>query len=291
MDEFTTTTNDNSDAWDMSPSSTVVTDQDAIDGTTTTSPYIALWNNSALDSWLNTNCGDDSEAPGSSSDGNFDYSAGPTAGVATRGVKINEACRRLYQYVPVTAGTSYTLILESRSEAANIPSEVYILNTEIADEVSFTNTSTTVDAFLNITNDFSSSKSNATTNNFTENSLVFTPSGSFIVIYIKSPLAVNSSTEVFFDNIELYETSSLSANEFITPNVSVYPNPTSDFVTIKSNNLEISEIFVFDILGKEVMLNSKLTNSRLDVSNLNSGVYFMKINASGTNITKKIIKE
>ena len=86
MDEFTTTTNDNSDAWDMSPSSTVVTDQDVIDGTTTPSPYKALWNNSDLDTWLGTNCGDDSEAPGSSSDGNFDYSAGPTAGVATRGV-------------------------------------------------------------------------------------------------------------------------------------------------------------------------------------------------------------
>ena len=291
MDEFTTTTNDNSDAWDMSPSSTVVTDQDAIDGTTTPSPYKALWNNSDLDTWLGTNCGDDSEAPGSSSDGNFDYSAGPTAGVATRGVKINEACRRLYQKVAVTSGTSYTLFVESRSESANVPTEVYILNTEIIDETGLASTSTTVDAFLDITNDFSSSKSNATTDNFTKNTLVFTPSGSFVVIYIKSPLAVDSSTEVFFDNIELYETSSLSVDNLSTFNVKAYPNPTTDYVFVESNNFKISEITFFDILGKNVMPSSVLKNSRVDVSSLNRGVYFMKISANGTSVTKKIIIE
>ena len=291
MDEFTTTTNDNSDAWDMSPSSTVVTDQDAIDGTTTPSPYRALWNNSDLDTWLGTNCGDDSEAPGSSSDGNFDYSAGPTAGVATRGVKINEACRRLYQYVPVTAGTSYTLFIESRSEVAGVPSEVYILNTEIADETGFSSTSSTVDAFLDITNDFSSSKSNATTDNFTKNTLVFTPSGSFVVIYIKSPLAVDSSTEVFFDNIELYETASLSVDKSSTFTLKLYPNPANNYVIVESDNSEILEISIFDTLGKNVMPNSVLKNSRLDVSSLNRGVYFMRINANSSQVTKKIIIE
>lgn len=291
MDEFTTTTNDNSDAWDMSPSSTVVTDQDVIDGTTTPSPYKALWNNSDLDTWLGTNCGDDSEAPGSSSDGNFDYSAGPTAGVATRGVKINEACRRLYQKVAVTAGTSYTLFVESRSEAANVPTEVYILNTEIIDETDLANTSTTVDAFLDITNDFSSSKSNATTDNFTKNTLVFTPSGSFVVIYIKSPLAVDSSTEVFFDNIELYDTASLSVDKSSTFTLKVYPNPANNYVIVEPDNSEFLEISIFDTLGKNVMPNSVLKNSRLDVSSLSRGVYFMRINANSTQVTKKIIIE
>jgi len=289
MDEFTTTTNDNSDAWDMSPSSTVVTDQDVIDGTTTPSPYKELWNNSDLDTWLGTNCGDDSEAPGSSSDGNFDYSAGTTAGVATRGVKINEACRRLYQKVAVTAGTSYTLFLESRSEATNVPTEVYILNTDIADETDLTSTSTTVDAFLDITNDFSSSKSNATTNNFTKNTLEFMPSGSFVVIYIKSPLAVDSSTEVFFDNIELYETASLSVDKSSTFTFKVYPNPVNNYVIVESDSSEFLEISIFDTLGKNVMPISVLKNSRLDVSSLSRGVYFMRIKANSTQVTKKII--
>lgn len=288
MDEFSVTTNDNSDAWDMTPSTNVVYD----DGSSVASPYKALWNNSALDSWLDTNCGDDSEAPGSSSDGNYDYSAGPTAGVPTRGVKINEACRRLYQYVPVTAGTSYTLFLDSRSEASAVPTEVYILNTEIADEVGLTSTSTTVDAHLDITNDFNSSKSNATTNNFTRNSLEFTPSGSFIVIYITSPLAVDSSTEVFFDNIELYETSTLSNKDFSASNFQIFPNPATHAISIKSAaQNEISNVQVFDLLGKQVM-DTELNNNSLNISALSAGMYMVKINAvNGNSITKKIIKE
>lgn len=197
----------------------------------------------------------------------------------------------LYQYVPVTAGTSYTLFIESRSEAAGVPSEVYIFNTEIADETGFSSTSSTVDAFLDITNDFSSSKSNATTDNFTKNTLVFTPSGSFVVIYIKSPLAVDSSTEVFFDNIELYETASLSVDKPSTFTLKLYPNPANNYVIVESDNSEILEISIFDTLGKNVIPNSVLKNSRLDVSSLNRGVYFMRINANSTQVTKKIIIE
>lgn len=290
MDEFTITTNDNADAWDMSPSTTVVTDDDVANGTTTNSPYKALWNNSDLDSWLNTNCGDSNEAPGSSSDGNFDYSAGPTMGVPTRGLKINEACRRLYQYVAVTPNVSYTLFMQSRSELADHPTEVYILNTEIADEVNFSSTSSTVDDYFEITNDFSSSKSNATTDNFTQSSFEFTPSGNFIVVYLKSPNTIGSSDEVFYDNIELYETSSLSADDLASSSFNVYPNPAKDFIAIKSNTNQITLIKVYDVLGKNVITQNKLINNRLDISKLNKGLYFIKIDADGNSLTKKIIK-
>jgi hypothetical protein len=59
--------NDNADAFDMTPSSTVISNS----GTTENSPYRAIWNNTALDAWLDSNCGDDSELPGASSDGNY----------------------------------------------------------------------------------------------------------------------------------------------------------------------------------------------------------------------------
>ena len=45
-----------------------------------------------------------------------------------------EACRRLYQVIAVTSGTEYTFTLDSRSEAENVPTEVFILNTEITSE-------------------------------------------------------------------------------------------------------------------------------------------------------------
>ena len=58
--------------------------------------------------------------------------------------------------------------------------------------------------YFNITNDFNSSKSNATTNTF-DFTFDFTASTSKIVIYVRAPLAVDSSNEVFFDNISLVD--------------------------------------------------------------------------------------
>lgn len=69
----------------------------------------------------------------------------------------------------------------------------------------------------------------------------------------------------------------------------IYPNPASDIITIESNNTELTSIAVYDILGKEVLSQKELKNNRIDVSNLNNGVYFLKINANRNSITKKII--
>lgn len=186
FDEFTVNTGDNADAWDMTPNSTVVDNS----GNTVPSPYDPLWDNGALDSWLNSFYNDSSEQPSSTSDGNN----------GTRGGKLNEASRRLYQVVQVQQGTTYNFSIDTRSEAMGVNTEVFILNTQIADEVGI-NASTSdpvIDEYYNITNDFNTDKTMFTTSTFT-----FTPSTGEIVIYVRAVNAVDSSNEVFIDNIEI----------------------------------------------------------------------------------------
>lgn len=66
-EDHTGDVNDNSDSWDMSPPSTLKSnDETPID---IDSPYSIIWNNSVLDIWLNEAFNDDSEQPGSTSDG------------------------------------------------------------------------------------------------------------------------------------------------------------------------------------------------------------------------------
>ena len=70
----------------------------------------------------------------------------------------------------------------------------------IADEVGI-NASTSdpaIDEYYNITNDFNTDKTMFTTSTFT-----FTPSTGEIVIYVRAVNAVDSSNEVFIDNIEI----------------------------------------------------------------------------------------
>ena len=72
----------------------------------------------------------------------------------------------------------------------------------------------------------------------------------------------------------------VSVNELIDENFIVYPNPTTEMITIQSNS--VINVSVMDEFGR-VVLTSK--SNTIDVSNLSNGVYILRIN----NTTKKII--
>lgn len=79
--------------------------------------------------------------------------------------------------------------------------------------------------------------------------------------------------------------------EFITKELqlTIHPNPSSDYVRINTiNNEQVENIQVFDINGKLVI--SKSNSSEINISNLSKGVYFAKIQIDGKLINKKIIK-
>ena len=275
---LTKNVDDNADAWDMTPNSKVFQN----DGTEVDSPY--TWSNSDLADWLASNCGDADEQPGSTSDGNY------VNGEKTRGVKINEACRRLYQEVAVTIGTEYTFSIESRSEAEGVPSEVFMLNTAIDSEATLSSTSTEVDGYMLISNDFNEDKSNATTNNFTTTTFSFTATTSKVIIYVRAPLAVDSDNEVFYDNLELRAVVAASVKDVFADNISMYPNPANNFINISTPE-EISSVEVYNIVGKRVLSIKNLKNNQVDISNLSSGMYMLRL-TNGTSIaTKKIIKQ
>lgn len=71
---------------------------------------------------------------------------------------------------------------------------------------------------------------------------------------------------------------------------SIHPNPTENFITIKSQETPINEIKILNTLGQEVLLieNNNTLGRTLDISSLNNGMYFVVINS---NTTKKIIKK
>jgi len=70
--------------------------------------------------------------------------------------------------------------------------------------------------------------------------------------------------------------------------VSIYPNPTSDYLNIKTNAVIIS-IEIFDILGKSVLRSSGA--DQIKVNHLPVGVYVLKAHLDNGKLTKKIIIE
>lgn len=71
--------------------------------------------------------------------------------------------------------------------------------------------------------------------------------------------------------------------------LSLYPNPVSNGkVYISSKNDLDKEIIIFDVLGKKV-LQTMISSRELNVSNLTSGVYIIKINENEASATRKLI--
>jgi hypothetical protein len=67
-------------------------------------------------------------------------------------------------------------------------------------------------------------------------------------------------------------------------NVSVFPNPVSDILTI---NGEYSEVNIYDLFGKLVF--SSTPKKTLNISNLNNGIYIVRINNKKAISINKII--
>lgn len=82
----------------------------------------------------------------------------------------------------------------------------------------------------------------------------------------------------------------LSSKQFADYDFGIYPNPTSDILSI-SANASIENISIYSLLGQKVLSNNPNSNSvTLNVSNLMTGIYIVKSTINGNVISKRIIK-
>ena len=101
----------------------------------------------------------------------------------------------------------------------------------------------------------------------------------------------SGSNRVRFDDLSWTCYSTLSLEEDNISNTKFYPNP------LKGNKLYIDtnqtlNIEIFNILGKRLITDEVNSNKNyLNLSNLNSGIYLIKISNNNKTITKKLIKQ
>ncbi len=97
-----------------------------------------------------------------------------------------------------------------------------------------------------------------------------------------------------FDYFRIIDTTNMDYVEdlFNEDNLyTVYPNPTEDYIYISSSN-KITPIITFtDITGRNVKeISSYRNNSKIDISDIPPGVYFIRMIAASGNRTVKLIK-
>lgn len=71
-----------------------------------------------------------------------------------------------------------------------------------------------------------------------------------------------------------------------------YPNPSSDFINIKTENEnQIENVQIFDLNGQLVNDKTDFNANKIDLSKLNQGAYILKAKINGSVISQKIIKK
>ncbi|MCL2291370.1 MAG: M6 family metalloprotease domain-containing protein [Bacteroidetes bacterium] len=103
------------------------------------------------------------------------------------------------------------------------------------------------------------------------------------------------STEAYAE-IALNGLIHLGIDEVDNQNIMIYPNPTTGKLTIAFDKLRVTsdELQIFDIVGKKVSshhLTISSSHQELDISHLQTGIYFMQIQTENGTITKKVVKE
>lgn len=72
--------------------------------------------------------------------------------------------------------------------------------------------------------------------------------------------------------------------------IKLFPNPVTDMLNI-SGLKNVSNVAIYNMLGQEVIKQSKLENEQVDVSGLAPGTYLVKVNTDVATETYKIVKK
>lgn len=93
-------------------------------------------------------------------------------------------------------------------------------------------------------------------------------------------------TNVYFNNTDL----STGLKEALTVNINVFPNPSTNYLNIGIENNKIEAVEIIDVNGRQLNNHSMNQNS-IDVSNLPTGIYLLRIHAEKEVYVQKFVKK
>jgi len=115
-------------------------------------------------------------------------------------------------------------------------------------------------------------------------------SGEKIIIKL---LCTGGSGDYYFDFDDFQVHDYVGINESNSISLLVYPNPTSDMITIDNSNQQFTGFQIFDFTGKLLMTitSNNETTQQIDISNLNAGIYIIVAFNGTSALRTKLIKK
>ena len=95
-------------------------------------------------------------------------------------------------------------------------------------------------------------------------------------------------------SIMITATTTVGIDEHLQNHVTLYPNPANDIVNVECtmNNVHVEALEVFDVYGKLInTVNVTDSPTRINVSGLASGMYFVRVTTEVGVVTKSFVKK
>ena len=105
--------------------------------------------------------------------------------------------------------------------------------------------------------------------------------------YVAINCTSNDVFGLFIDDITINAQSSVA--DQTTSTFSIYPNPATTVLNVNAEGYNTLEIV--NLLGQTVYTANATSNMQINVSNLNNGVYFVRMNGENGTATQKFIKK
>ncbi|WP_310554675.1 T9SS type A sorting domain-containing protein [Flavobacterium sp.] len=86
----------------------------------------------------------------------------------------------------------------------------------------------------------------------------------------------------------------LSNKDFDLQNIAIYPNPSTGVFNVSTGDKAIDKLEVYDVTGKVIVsikdFSSVNSEKALDLNNVSTGIYFIKVSSNNLSTVKRIIK-
>ena len=126
---------------------------------------------------------------------------------------------------------------------------------------------------------------NVNDNNYSDKELEYNTEYCYSVTALRNEQESESSEEVCIKTLG-------EGIEEITSSYQLYPNPAKDKLYITTNDYEyIEEISIYNLSGVLIYKETDFNNKSVDVSDMVSGVYFIKVKTENETFIQKFIKE
>ncbi len=139
----------------------------------------------------------------------------------------------------------------------------------------------------------------ALSSDLSDGQVIETLLGEDVSVSIDASVMINSSTvtlpDLESDNgvvhvINMVLLPPTSILELSDLNISIFPNPSADFIQINSDS-QIQSLEIFDLNGAIVFSENQVQNNRVDLSDLASGLYEIRVSVDGSVGTSKLLKK